>query len=75
MFNDKGQSLYYGKVGGTVITDNEDGIKHCAMSILYSLQHLGLHDSAPGRLRLGRRGGTGRILWRSGRERPCRLRQ
>ncbi len=39
--NDKGQSLFYGKVGGTVITGNEDGIKHCAMSILYALQHLG----------------------------------
>jgi len=39
--NDKGQSIFYGKVGGTVITGNEDGIKHCAMSILYSLSHLG----------------------------------
>jgi multimeric flavodoxin WrbA len=41
LLNNKGQSLYYGKVGGTVITGNEDGIKHCAMSILYALQHLG----------------------------------
>ena len=39
--NDKGQYLFYGKVGGCVITGNEDGIKHCAMGILYSLQHLG----------------------------------
>ena len=39
--NDKGQSLFYGKVGGTVITGNEDGVKHCAMSVLYALQHLG----------------------------------
>ncbi len=39
--NDKGQYLYYGKVGGCVITGNEDGAKHCAMGILYSLQHLG----------------------------------
>ena len=39
--NDKGQFAYYGKVGGCVITGNEDGIKHCAMNILYSLQHLG----------------------------------
>lgn len=39
--NDKGQSIFYGKVGGTVITGNEDGIKHCAMGILYALQHLG----------------------------------
>ncbi|MEO1564220.1 MAG: NAD(P)H-dependent oxidoreductase [Pseudomonadota bacterium] len=39
--NDKGQSSYYGRVGGCVITGNEDGIKHCSMSILYALQHLG----------------------------------
>lgn len=26
---------------GAVITGNEDGVKHCAMSILYSLQHIG----------------------------------
>ena len=24
-----------------MITGNEDGIKHCAMNVLYSLQHLG----------------------------------
>jgi multimeric flavodoxin WrbA len=28
-------------VGGAIITGNEDGIKHCSMNILYSLQHLG----------------------------------
>lgn len=39
--NDKGQYIYYGKVGGTIITGNEDGVKHCAMGILYSLQHIG----------------------------------
>ncbi|AWX43195.1 Divalent metal cation transporter MntH [Flagellimonas maritima] len=39
--NDKGQYLYYGKVGGCIITGNEDGIKHCSMGILYALQHLG----------------------------------
>lgn len=39
--NEKGQSSFYGKVGGTVVTGNEDGIKHCARSILYSLCHLG----------------------------------
>ena len=39
--NEKGQYLYYGKTGGCIITGNEDGIKHCAMGILYSLQHLG----------------------------------
>lgn len=39
--NEKGQYIYYGKVGGALITGNEDGIKHCAMNILYSLQHIG----------------------------------
>lgn len=39
--NGKGQYAYYGKVGGALITGNEDGIKHCTMNILYSLQHLG----------------------------------
>lgn len=39
--NSKGQSIYYGKVGGSVITGNEDGIKHCAMTIGYALNHLG----------------------------------
>ncbi len=39
--NDDGQWAYYGRVGGCLITGNEDGIKHCAMNILYSLQHVG----------------------------------
>jgi len=39
--NDKGQYSYYNKVGGCLITGNEDGAKHCSMNILYSLQHLG----------------------------------
>lgn len=39
--NDKGQYYFYGKVGGCIITGNEDGIKHCGMGILYSLQHIG----------------------------------
>lgn len=39
--NDKGQWSYYGKVGGCIITGNEDGLKHCAMNVLYSLQHIG----------------------------------
>jgi len=39
--NDHGQYSYYGGVGGCLITGNEDGAKHCAMNILYSLQHLG----------------------------------
>lgn len=39
--NEAGQYAYYGRVGGCVITGNEDGAKHCAMNILYSLQHIG----------------------------------
>ena len=41
LLNDTGQYAYYGRVGGCLITGNEDGVKHCAMNILYSLQHLG----------------------------------
>ena len=39
--NEHGQYSYYGRVGGCLITGNEDGAKHCSMNILYSLQHLG----------------------------------
>ena len=41
LLNHKGQSIFYGKTGGVVITGNEDGIKHVAMNVLYSLSHLG----------------------------------
>lgn len=41
LLNEKGQYAYYGKVGGSLITGNEDGVKHCTMNTLYSLQHLG----------------------------------
>ena len=41
ILNDRGQYAYYGRVGGCLITGNEDGAKHCAMNVLYSLQHLG----------------------------------
>jgi multimeric flavodoxin WrbA len=41
ILNKEGQYAFYGKVGGCLITGNEDGIKHCAQNILYSLQHLG----------------------------------
>ena len=39
--NEAGQSVFYGRVGGCLITGNEDGLKHCAQNILYSLQHIG----------------------------------
>lgn len=41
ILNKDGQYAYYGKVGGCIITGNEDGVKHCSMNVLYSLQHLG----------------------------------
>ena len=41
VLNEHGQYAYYGEVGGCLVTGNEDGVKHCAMAVLYSLQHLG----------------------------------
>jgi multimeric flavodoxin WrbA len=41
LLNDDGQYAFYGRVAGCLITGNEDGIKHCAQNILYSLQHIG----------------------------------
>lgn len=38
--NDHNQSVDYGRAGACVVTGNEDGIKHCAMSVLYVLSHL-----------------------------------
>ncbi len=39
--NDQGQYAFYGKVGAAVVTGNEDGVKHCSMSLLYALNHIG----------------------------------
>lgn len=39
--NDRGQYVFYGKVGGCLVTGNEDGIKHVGMGVLYSMQHVG----------------------------------
>jgi multimeric flavodoxin WrbA len=41
LLNEHGQYRYYGRVAGCLVTGNEDGVKHCAMNVLYSLQHLG----------------------------------
>jgi multimeric flavodoxin WrbA len=41
LLNEHGQYAFYGGVGGCLVTGNEDGVKHCAMNVLYSLQHLG----------------------------------
>ena len=41
MTNDKGQAVFYNKVGGAVVTGNEDGAKQSAASLLYGLSHIG----------------------------------
>lgn len=41
ILNDRGQSILYGKVAGCVVTGNEDGAKHAAMTLLYAMGHLG----------------------------------
>jgi multimeric flavodoxin WrbA len=41
LLNDAGQYAYYGRVAGCLLTGSEDGVKHCAMNVFYSLQHLG----------------------------------
>lgn len=40
-YNDQGQFPFYGKVGGWVVTGNEDGVKHTSMNLAFSLSHLG----------------------------------
>ncbi len=39
--NEAGQWSYYGKVGGALVTGNEDGGKHCAAQMMYALSHIG----------------------------------
>ncbi|MDA5560824.1 flavodoxin family protein [Exiguobacterium sp. MMG028] len=39
--NKSGQAIYYNKVGGVVVTGNEDGAKHACAGILYALSHIG----------------------------------
>lgn len=39
--NAHGQYVFYGKVGGCIVTGNEDGIKAVGRDVLYSLQHVG----------------------------------
>ncbi len=41
LLNDAGQYACYGRAGGCLITGDEDGGKHRAMNVVYSLQHLG----------------------------------
>ena len=44
--NADGQWAYYGRVGGCIITGNEDGAKHCAMNHPLFVAASRLHDSA-----------------------------
>ncbi|WP_026695206.1 flavodoxin family protein [Peribacillus kribbensis] len=39
--NEKGQYLFYNKVGGAVVTGNEDGAKNVASYLIYALSHIG----------------------------------
>ncbi|ETI68390.1 flavodoxin family protein [Neobacillus vireti] len=39
--NDKGQYIYYNKVGGVVVTGNEDGGKNVSSYLIYALSHIG----------------------------------
>ncbi|MDZ7834410.1 MAG: flavodoxin family protein [Alkalibacterium sp.] len=39
--NEKDQYIYYNKVGGAVVTGNEDGGKNASRSIIYGLSHIG----------------------------------
>ena len=55
LLNEAGQYAYYGRVGGCLVTGNEDGVKHCAMNDPLLAPAPRLHDPAPGRLRLARR--------------------
>ena len=66
LLNENGQYAYYGRVGGCLITGNEDGIKHCSMNILYSLQHLGYTIPPQADAGLDRRGGPRPLLRRRG---------
>ncbi len=64
--NEHGQYAYYGRVGGCLITGNEDGAKHCSMNILYSLQHLGYAIPSQADAGWPGRGRTRALLPRSG---------
>jgi multimeric flavodoxin WrbA len=41
LLNEQGQYSFYGKVACTLLSGNEDGVKHGAMGNLYALQHIG----------------------------------
>ncbi|MEX2364176.1 MAG: NAD(P)H-dependent oxidoreductase, partial [Balneolaceae bacterium] len=66
--NEKGQTIYYGKTGGCLITGNEDGYQQCARNVLFSLERIGFSippqaaagwvgDAGPGASYLDEEGG------------------
>ena len=57
LLNDAGQYAYYGRVGGCLVTGNEDGVKHCAQDDPVRAAAPGLHRPAPGGRGVDRRGG------------------
>lgn len=72
--NGRGQWSYYGKVGGSLTTGNEDGGKHVSAQVLYALQHIGLTvppqvdsywdgEAGPGPSYLDADGGGERNAW------------
>jgi multimeric flavodoxin WrbA len=71
--NDKGQYIYYGRVGGCVVTGNEDGVKHCAERVIRAAAS-GLYHSAAGGCRLDRRGRPRAFVRRRGIGRPTKRR-
>jgi multimeric flavodoxin WrbA len=38
--NEKGQYIYYNKVGGVVVNGNEDGVKNVSSYLIYALSHV-----------------------------------
>ncbi len=50
--NEHGQYAYYGRVGGCLITGNEDGAKHCSMIITVFALTPGLCDPSTSRFRM-----------------------
>ena len=54
-----GQYAFYGRVGGVLVTGNEDGIKHCRHERAVLAAAPRLHDPAAGGRRLDRRSGAG----------------
>ena len=62
LLNPYGQYADYGKVGGCLVTGNEDGAKHCSMNVRLLAAAPGLRDPASGGRGLARGGGPGPVV-------------